>query len=89
MPQERDLMVDLLDLHHQATTERSHYYVGRCIRRAIAEIATLRTGWEGPNDVSHLWILVPKDPTPEMIKAAGVDRATAARVWANMWKAVS
>lgn len=38
-----DILEDLRDLHKQATTERSHYYVAKCCERAIAEIARLRT----------------------------------------------
>lgn len=32
----------LLDLHKQATTERSHYYVASVVVEAIAEIERLR-----------------------------------------------
>jgi hypothetical protein len=32
------LIDDLRDLEKQATTERSHYYVATCCRRAIAEL---------------------------------------------------
>jgi len=38
-----DILEDLLDLEKQATTERSHYYVAACARRAIVEIARLRS----------------------------------------------
>ncbi len=34
----------LEDLHKQATTERSHYYVASCCREAIAEIKRLHSG---------------------------------------------
>ena len=37
-----DILDDLADLHKQATVERSHYYVGSCVRRAIEEIENLR-----------------------------------------------
>ena len=37
-----DIVEDLRDLHKQATTERSHYYVAKCCERAIDEIETLR-----------------------------------------------
>jgi hypothetical protein len=37
-----DILNDLKDLHKQATTERSHYYVARCCLRAIEEITKLR-----------------------------------------------
>ena len=32
----------LRDLHRQATEDRSHYYVGRCVSDAINEITALR-----------------------------------------------
>jgi hypothetical protein len=35
---EDDILVRLRDLHRQATQERSHYYVGRCVSDAINEI---------------------------------------------------
>lgn len=35
------MLVKLEDLHEQATTERSHYYVASCCREAIATIQTL------------------------------------------------
>lgn len=38
-----DVLVLLADLHVQATQERSHYYTGKVIMRAIAEITELRT----------------------------------------------
>jgi hypothetical protein len=37
-----DILVELLDLEKQATTERSHNYVAQCCRLAIAEIERLR-----------------------------------------------
>lgn len=37
-----DIREDLVDLHKQATTERSHYYVAKCCERAIHEIDKLR-----------------------------------------------
>lgn len=37
-----DILDDLRDLHKQATTERSHYYVAKCCERSIAEIERLR-----------------------------------------------
>jgi hypothetical protein len=39
---EHDILVRLRDLHRQATEERSHYYVGRCVSDAINEITALR-----------------------------------------------
>lgn len=40
---EADILDRLADLHKQATVERSHYYVGKCARDAIAEIQRLRS----------------------------------------------
>jgi hypothetical protein len=37
-----DILERLADLHHQATTEKSHYYVGACVREAMTEIMKLR-----------------------------------------------
>ena len=37
-----DVLWALADLHKQATTDRSHWYTARVVRRAIAEILTLR-----------------------------------------------
>ena len=37
-----DIIEKLTDLHKQATTERSHYYVASCCREAIDEIERLR-----------------------------------------------
>lgn len=37
-----DILERLVDLHKQATTERSHYYVARCCLDAINEIKRLR-----------------------------------------------
>jgi hypothetical protein len=37
-----DILDRLRDLHKQATVERSHYYVGRCVSDAINEITALR-----------------------------------------------
>lgn len=34
-----DLLARMLDLHKQATTEKSHYYVASVLRDAMAEIA--------------------------------------------------
>lgn len=39
---EPDILYLLEDLHKQATVERSHFYVGKCVRDAIAEIKRLR-----------------------------------------------
>ena len=39
-----DILERLIDLHKQATTERSHYYVGKCCKDAISEIRRLRAG---------------------------------------------
>ena len=37
-----DIVEKLAELHKQATTERSHYYVAATVREAIAEIQRLR-----------------------------------------------
>ena len=37
-----DILERLVDLHKQATEERSHHYAGQCIRDAMQEIAQLR-----------------------------------------------
>ena len=42
MPDKNDILVKLIDLHKQATTEKSHYYVAECVREAMEEIAKLR-----------------------------------------------
>jgi hypothetical protein len=47
-----DVLDRLKDLHKQATTERSHYYVGSCVNDAIAEITSLRQYLANPAYVS-------------------------------------
>lgn len=37
-----DILARLVDLHKQATTERSHYYVAKVVVDAMHEIARLR-----------------------------------------------
>lgn len=37
-----DLLDRMVDLHKQATTERSHHYVASILQEAIEEIARLR-----------------------------------------------
>lgn len=37
-----DILIDLADLKKQATTERSHHYVAKCVERAEIEINDLR-----------------------------------------------
>ena len=37
-----DIIAKLQDLHKQATTERSHYYVASCCKEAIGEVERLR-----------------------------------------------
>jgi hypothetical protein len=39
---ETDILADLRDLHKQATIDRSHFYTGAIILRAIAEIEAKR-----------------------------------------------
>lgn len=41
-----DIIDDLIDLHKQATTERSHYYTAKVVERSIAEIKALRSTLE-------------------------------------------
>jgi hypothetical protein len=47
MVEQPDILSKLADLHKQATTERSHYYVASVVRESMVEItrsrATLRT----------------------------------------------
>lgn len=50
-----DILDRLRDLHKQATTERSHYYVASCCAGAIAEIEMLRTLWKDAVDDKHAW----------------------------------
>ena len=40
--QNDDIIEVMTDLHRQATTERSHFYVGAVLTRAIQEITKLR-----------------------------------------------
>lgn len=37
-----DIITKLIDLHGQATKERSHYYVASVVREAMVEITSLR-----------------------------------------------
>jgi hypothetical protein len=37
-----DILEKLVDLHKQATTEQSHYYVAACCKEAMEEISQLR-----------------------------------------------
>jgi hypothetical protein len=46
-----DIVDRLEDLLKQATVERSHYYVGRCAKDAIAEIKQLRLANEDHKNV--------------------------------------
>lgn len=46
---EPDILDQLEDLLKQATTERSHYYVAKCCRDAIAEIKRLRRSCGEPD----------------------------------------
>lgn len=68
-----DIVDDLKNLLKQATTERSHYYVADCCRRAIAEIESLRKSWLG--DVTR--ILNTAQDTNKIVKDANerLDRA--------------
>ena len=49
MEVEPDILDELEDLLKQATTERSHYYVAKCCRKAIAEIKRLRRSCGEPD----------------------------------------
>jgi DNA-binding ferritin-like protein len=40
-PEHKALCERLLDLHKQATVERSHYYTGKCVREALEAIESL------------------------------------------------
>lgn len=46
----RQLLDDMRDLHKQATVERSHYYVGRVLERAIEEIERLDRNLKSRDD---------------------------------------
>lgn len=50
---EADVLDDLKRLHEQATKERSHYYVGRTVLRAIEEIERLRQYEPTPHPDGH------------------------------------
>ena len=47
MKREEDVLAQLEDLFAQATKERSHYYVGSVVKKAINEITALRKGAKG------------------------------------------
>jgi hypothetical protein len=66
----RDILSDLADLHAQATRERSHYYVGRCVGDAIAEIRTLRADLDKCKEIIvkiTTWFL---EETPKIKKSS-------------------
>jgi len=50
-----DILDKLRDLHKQATTERSHYYVASCCREAIGEIEALRAGLKEAQRIAKQW----------------------------------
>lgn len=56
-----DIVEKLVDLHKQATTERSHYYVASCCREAINEIIKLREKIRALEDLSASWREVARD----------------------------
>lgn len=68
-----DILDDLRDLHKQATTERSHYYVAKCALRAIEEIESLRALFIG----RCTEILTTAKQTNEIVRKANdrLDRA--------------
>lgn len=53
-----DILDDLKYLHKQATKERSHYYTGKVVLRAIAEIEAMRGKW-GSGRVARITIRNP------------------------------
>jgi hypothetical protein len=42
MKPEEDIIDKLIDLHHQAKTDKSHFYVASCCNEAVEEIVKLR-----------------------------------------------
>jgi hypothetical protein len=48
-----DILDRLRDLHKQATVERSHYYVCRCVSDAINEITALRKRLGIPHELKR------------------------------------
>lgn len=50
-----DILDKLKDLHKQATTERSHFYVAKCCEEAIGEIAALRAGLAEAQRIAGQW----------------------------------
>lgn len=50
-----DILDKLRDLHKQATTERSHYYVAACCGEAIGEIERLRYELAKMNQIARSW----------------------------------
>jgi hypothetical protein len=53
-----DILDELRELHKQATTERSHYYAGKVVQRAIAEIEAMRGKW-GSGKIARITIRNP------------------------------
>jgi len=53
-----DILDKLRELHKQATKERSHYYAGRVVSEAIAEIEAMRGKW-GDGRVARITIRNP------------------------------
>lgn len=53
-----DILDELKDLHRQATRERSHYYTGKVVMLAIAEIEALRGKW-GSGKIAKITIRNP------------------------------
>lgn len=50
-----DILGQLDDLLKQATEERSHYYVGHVVERAVAEIASLRFKHDLDHKLADKW----------------------------------
>lgn len=61
-----DILEKLRDLHKQATTERSHFYVASCCGEAIGEIARLRAELHEAQRIARQW----RDVVAENIKKA-------------------
>lgn len=66
-----DILEDLVDLHKQATTERSHFYVASCCARAIAEIKAAPAAMKAMVSLSGTPVaeaLVDGDPRLEAVR---------------------
>lgn len=59
------IIEQLQDLHKQATTERSHYYVAKCVRDAITEITRLQHDLTDARFAAANWQTKAESPTIE------------------------